>query len=56
MRNRKIKKLFYSIISTEITLIFGIKIMLDSLQESFSTGISNIFFTKIVISSILFPI
>ncbi|MCH5320552.1 MAG: hypothetical protein J1E36_02235 [Eubacterium sp.] len=53
MRNKKIKKIFYFIVSMEIAIIFAIKIILDNLQKSFATSISNMFFTKIVISSIL---
>lgn len=53
MRNKKIKKFFYIIISIEVAIIFIIKIIIDYLQKSFTTGLSNIFLTKIVILSIL---
>lgn len=53
MRNKKIKKIFYIIISVEVSIIFVIKIFIDYLQKSFTTDIPNIFLTKIVISSIL---
>ena len=49
MRNKKIKNLFYIIISIEVAIIFIIKIIIDYLQKSFTTGLSNIFLTKIVI-------
>lgn len=53
MRNKKIKKFFYTIASIEFSIIFVIKIIIDNLQKSFAIGVSNIFFTKIIISSIL---
>lgn len=52
MRNKRIKKFFYIIVSINVTIIFVIKIVVDNLQKSFATGIPNDFFIKIVISSI----
>ena len=53
MRNKKIKKFFCIIISLEVAISFIIKIIIDYLQKSFTSDISNIFLTKMVILSIL---
>lgn len=53
MRNKKIKKVLYILISMEVAIIFVIKIIIDYLQKNFTTGISNVFLTKIVISSVI---
>lgn len=53
MRNKKIKKFFYIIISLELAISFIIKIVIDYWQKSFTSSIANIFLTKMVILSIL---
>lgn len=52
MRNKKIKKLLHIIISLEVSISFIIKIIIDYLQKGFTSEISNIFLTRMVISSI----